>query len=141
MLVASIALSASACGPVTTLRRVGATVRCHPSGCAFDVVTSRPARDYRVIAVLDVEAFAVKRVPNTEEKFRAAIAKDVCSVGGDAVIPGINVDGRYVLATVIAWLPDFPPAPAPEPPVPLPMPEPLPLPTMPTEGCGGNGPC
>jgi hypothetical protein len=70
------------------------------------VITSRPARQYQAIGVIELEAASVKTLPNDEASFRRAIASEVCRVGGDAVIPGVNGDSRYVLATVVRWVED-----------------------------------
>lgn len=75
-------------------------------GCDFDVITSRPARQYQTIGMIDIDAANVKTLPNDEASFRRAIAAEVCRVGGDAVIPGVNGDHRYVLATVVRWVDD-----------------------------------
>lgn len=72
--------------------------------CTFDVITSRPARQYQVIGVIDIDAFSARNLPNDEVSFRRAVAKQVCEAGGDAVIPGVNGDRRYVLATVVKWV-------------------------------------
>ena len=75
-----------------------------PPGCSFELITNRPARQYQAIGVIDLEAFSVKKLPHDEASFRAAITEMVCHQGGDAVVPGINGDGRYVLATVVKWV-------------------------------------
>ena len=39
-----------------------------------------------------------------EETFRRVVQRHVCQAGGDAVIPGISSDGRYLTATVVKWI-------------------------------------
>lgn len=75
-----------------------------PADCSFEVISRRPARDYAVIGVIDVESFQVRHLPKDEAAFRSAVAGEVCRAGGDAVVPGINGNGRYVLATVVKWV-------------------------------------
>jgi hypothetical protein len=75
-----------------------------PSDCSFEVISSRPARDYAVIGVIEIESFHVRNTPKDEAAFRSVVAGEVCSAGGDAVVPGINGNGRYVLATVVKWV-------------------------------------
>jgi hypothetical protein len=68
------------------------------------VISSRPARDYAVVGVIDLESFHVHVLPKDEAAFRSVVAGEVCAAGGDAVLPGINGNGRYVLATVVKWV-------------------------------------
>jgi hypothetical protein len=89
-----------ACGPqVTWTRRISSPARA--PGCAFDVIQAGSAQGYSVIGVIDIDAFAVRALPKNDIELRRAVADRVCRVGGDAVLPGINGDGRYVLATVL----------------------------------------
>jgi hypothetical protein len=97
-------LTLGGCVPHATFTARGGSCPKRPANCPFELVSSRPARDYAVIGVIDLEAFHVPKLPNDEASFRAAIAKDVCEAGGDAVLPGINGNGRYVLATVVKWV-------------------------------------
>jgi hypothetical protein len=92
------------CGPVTTFTARGAACVERPTECELAVIDRRPERDFRVIGVLDVEAFSVRRIPKDDDAFLALVRRDACKAGGDAVIPGITGDGRYVQATVVRWV-------------------------------------
>jgi hypothetical protein len=85
--------------------RVGSCPK-RPADCTFEVISSRPARDYSVIGVIELESFHVRKLPKDEAAFRSVVAGEVCGAGGDAVVPGINGNGRYVLATVVKWVDD-----------------------------------
>jgi hypothetical protein len=95
----------AACGPLTTFSaRGGGVCPKRESDCRFEVISSRPAREFQVIGVIDIEAPHAGALPRDEAAFRRAIGAAVCRAGGDAVIPGINGDQRYVLATVVKWV-------------------------------------
>lgn len=70
-----------------------------PENCTFDIVTA-PQEDLEEVGVLQ---HYNGELPKTADAFRAAIAKQVCRVGGDAVIPVIDDKGRYVKGTVIRY--------------------------------------
>ena len=94
----------SACSPLAMFSRNGGSCKERQPDCPFDVITSRPEREFQVVGVIDIEAFSVRNLPGDEAAFRKAVAKAVCKAGGDAVIPGVNGDKRYVLATVVKWV-------------------------------------
>lgn len=106
-----LSLLAFGCGPSVTFTPKEGTARPpQPAPCRVTVFRQRPARDYEVIGVIDIEAFSVRSIPRNEGSFRTEVAPKVCRAGGDAVIPGINGDGRYIQGTVVRWL-DRPPGP------------------------------
>src|SRR5690349_6692795 len=90
-----------ACVPHAIFTPRGGVCPQRPADCAFELVSGQSTRAYEVIGVIDVEAFAVRKIPNDDASFRALIGREVCRTGGDAVVPGINGNGRYVLATVV----------------------------------------
>ena len=95
-----------ACGPSLTFiaRAPGASkVAARERGCSFDVLRGGSARTYRDIGVIELETFYVRNLPRDEARFREVIAEQVCSAGGDAVVPTINGYGRYVFATVVKY--------------------------------------
>jgi hypothetical protein len=93
-----------ACVPEVLFTPRGGSCPKRPENCAFELISRRPQREYEVIGVLDLEVFAARKIPNDDASFRAVVADEVCRAGGDAVIPGINGNGRYVLATVVKWV-------------------------------------
>jgi hypothetical protein len=124
-----------ACGPsLTFTRRAPSKAREH--GCRFDILVVGAFPIHHEIGVIDLDAFSVRSLPRLESEFRKAIAERVCQVGGDAVLPGINGNGRYVLATVVKYVDTsaFAPKIAPEPPADAPAERPPPAPTSTTDG-------
>lgn len=101
-----------ACGPASTFTPREGVCQARPSGCDFEVIASRTERDYQVVGTVDLDAFSVRHLPNGEAAFREAVGPAVCRAGGDAVIPGITGDGRYVLASVVKWVDGSATAPA-----------------------------
>ncbi|MFT3921844.1 MAG: hypothetical protein QM778_04860 [Myxococcales bacterium] len=100
----------TACTPsVTWTRRAASKPR--QAGCSFDVIDLGPRPPLREIGVIEIDAFSPRAIPRREADFRELIAKEVCKVGGEAVVPGIDGFGRYVLATVVTYVKDcsFPP--------------------------------
>lgn len=103
LLVLTLSLGLGACGPVTTYTPRAGTCPARPPTCKFDVLMSRPDKDFQVIGVIELESFHAPNVPNNPADFRKVVHDAVCKAGGDAVYPGINGHGRYVLATVVKW--------------------------------------
>jgi len=100
----AVVTSLCACVPHATFTPRGGTCAKRPPNCTFEVISSRPARDYSVVGVIEIESFHVRNIPNDEAVFRSVVAGEVCGAGGDAVLPGVNGNGRYVLATVVKWV-------------------------------------
>lgn len=92
------------CGASTAWTRRGTRTPPRDPGCQFDVLSTSSAHKYQVIGVIDIAAFSVRALPNSDDKLRAVLADKVCLEGGDAVVPAINGDGRYVLATVVQYI-------------------------------------
>lgn len=67
------------------------------------VLRGRAPHEWEIVAVIDLAAFSVRALPRNDEAFLELVRPAVCEAGGDAVIAGVNGDGRYVLGTVIAW--------------------------------------
>jgi len=102
--VGALVLLVAGCGPVATFTARGPACPAQPAGCEVTVINQRPQRPYQIIGVLDIEAFSVRGIPNDENEFLALVAVEVCRRGGDAVIPGVTGDGRFVVATVVKWV-------------------------------------
>lgn len=71
-----------------------------PEGCPFEVVTSAPPQDFQEVGTLD---FYNGDEPTSVDGFKKAVAKQVCQVGGDAVIAIANPKGQYTKGTVVHY--------------------------------------
>lgn len=71
-----------------------------PAHCHVDVMTSPPSRDFQEVGTLE---FYNGTEPKTLDAFEKAVAKQVCDVGGDAVIAVADDKGQYTKGTVIAY--------------------------------------
>ena len=77
-----------------------------PDNCSVDALTATPSRSYQVIGTLD---YYNGPEPKTLDDLKAAVAKQVCSTGGNAVVATADDKGHYTKATVISYLgPDIP---------------------------------
>ena len=74
-------------------------------GCDYRVIRNRLVEPYEEIGVVDIDAFSVRQLPSDEESFRQVVGEHVCKSGGHAVIPSINMHGRWVNGTVIRFRP------------------------------------
>jgi len=94
-----------------------------PDDCSFEVVTSAPSNNFEEVGTLQHYNGAE---PKTVQEFKKAVAKQVCGLGGDAVIAIADDKGLYTKGTIIHYVtgpgqrmpspapPDpAPPAPAP----------------------------
>ena len=70
-----------------------------PANCDFAILTTPAARPYEEIAVLDSKNYMAHDVA----EFKEAIKKDVCEMGGDAVLAQVNGYGYYPRGTVLRW--------------------------------------
>jgi len=73
-----------------------------PANCAFDVVTSPPTQAYEEVGIL---SFYNGTEPVTVDEFKKIVAKQVCDVGGDAVIAIANTKGQLTKGTIIHYPP------------------------------------
>ena len=103
--VALLTISLLGCGGSGEYRKTGGTYAARGPDCEYRVIRNRIVEPYEELGVIDIEAFSVGQLPNNEDRFRKAVGDTVCAVGGDAVIPGINVYGRWVHGTVIRFNP------------------------------------
>jgi hypothetical protein len=71
-----------------------------PDSCNVEVVTSPPSRDFQELGTLD---FYNGTEPKTLDAFKKAVDKQVCHVGGDAVIAIADDKGHYTKGTVITY--------------------------------------
>jgi hypothetical protein len=100
-----LAGSLVACGGIGEYRRTGSTYAPRGPACDYRVIRNRVIEPYEEIGVIDIDAFAMKQLPNDEERFRKVVGPVVCAAGGDAVIPTLNIYGRWVHGTVIRFHP------------------------------------
>jgi hypothetical protein len=70
----------------------------------IQVLRGRAPHEWEPVAVIDLAAFSVRALPRDDDAFLELVRPAVCEAGGDAVIAGIDGNGRYVLGTVIAWV-------------------------------------
>jgi hypothetical protein len=73
-----------------------------PEGCAVEVMTSPPGKPFEEVGTLD---FYNGTEPTTIEDFKRVVAKQVCQVGGDAVIAIANEKRQFTKGTVIRYAP------------------------------------
>ena len=77
-----------------------------PESCPIEVMTSMPSRSFQEIGTLELYN---GDPPKTLDAFKAAVAKQSCSAGGDAVVAISDDKGLFTKGTVIAWTgPDVP---------------------------------
>lgn len=94
-----------ACGGVGEYRKTGGVYAPRGPACDYRVIRNRVVEPYEELGVIDIDAFSMKQLPNDEERFRKVVGPTVCAEGGHAVIPTINIHGRWVHATIIRFNP------------------------------------
>ncbi|HEY5922511.1 MAG TPA: hypothetical protein VIV11_12605 [Kofleriaceae bacterium] len=72
-----------------------------PAGCKFDIHTTTPTQGYSELGTLK---HYNGEAPKDTEKFRKAVAEQVCDVGGDAVIVTTNEKGLYTTGSVVKYV-------------------------------------
>src|SRR4051794_30474248 len=70
-----------------------------PANCDFAIITTRTDRPYEEVAILDSKNY----MAHDAAEFKEAIKKDVCELGGDAVVAEVNGYGYYPRGTVVRW--------------------------------------
>jgi len=98
-------LSLVGCGGAGEVRRTGGTFAARGPGCEYRVIRNRIVEPYEEVGVVDIDAFSVRQLPPNEERFREVVNQHVCSLGGHAVIPTIDMHGRWVHGTIIRFRP------------------------------------
>lgn len=94
-----------ACGGVGEYRKTGGTYAARGPACDYRVIQNRIVEPYEELGVIDIDAFSMKQLPNDEERFRKVAGPIVCAAGGHAVIPTLNMHGRWVHGTIIRFNP------------------------------------
>lgn len=98
-------LSLIACGGAGELRKTGGTYAARGPGCEYRVIRNRIVEPYEEVGTVDIDAFSVRQLPPNEERFRQVVGQYVCNIGGHAVIPSIDMQGRWVQGTIIRFRP------------------------------------
>ncbi|MBW2161292.1 MAG: hypothetical protein JRH14_15230 [Deltaproteobacteria bacterium] len=98
-------LSLVGCGGSGEYRKTGGTYAARGPNCDYRVIRNRIIEPYEEIGVVDIEAFSVGQLPSNEGEFRKTVGDHVCKSGGHAVIPSINMQGRWVHGTIIRFRP------------------------------------
>lgn len=93
------------CGGSGEFRKTGGTYAARGPDCDYRVIRNRIVEPYEELGVVDIDAFSVRQLPSNEERFRKAVGDYVCNAGGHAVIPSINMQGRWVHGTIIRFRP------------------------------------
>jgi hypothetical protein len=94
-----------ACGGSGEYRKTGSTYAPRGPSCDYRVIRNRVIEPYEELGVIDIAAFSMKQLPNDEDRFRKVVGPTVCAAGGHAVLPTINIYGRWVHGTVIRFHP------------------------------------
>ena len=100
-----LAVVCSACGGQGEYRKTGETYAPRGPACDYRVVRNRTVEPYEELGVIDIDAFSMGQLPDSEERFRAVVGPIVCSAGGNAVIPTLDIYGHWVHGTVIRFNP------------------------------------
>lgn len=98
-------LSLTACGGVGEYRKTGGIYAARGPSCDYRVIRNRIVEPYEELGVIDIDAFSVKQLPSNEGEFRKVVGVHVCKAGGHAVLPSINMVGRWVRGTVVRFRP------------------------------------
>ncbi|MGB5267556.1 MAG: hypothetical protein WBN30_13255 [Polyangiales bacterium] len=94
-----------ACGGVGEYRKTGGTYAARGPACDYRVIRNRIVEPYEELGVIDLDAFAMKQLPDNEERFRKVVGPIVCSAGGHAVIASLDIYGHWVHGTIIRFNP------------------------------------
>ena len=100
-----LALSLVGCGGSGEYRKTGGSYAARGPDCNYRVIRNRIIEPYEEVGVVDIDAFSVRQLPSNEERFRKAVGDHVCKSGGHAVIPSIDMQGRWVHGTIIRFRP------------------------------------
>ncbi|MGB5372632.1 MAG: hypothetical protein WBN15_02535, partial [Polyangiales bacterium] len=62
-----------ACGGVGEYRKTGGTYAARGPACEYRVIRNRIVEPYEELGVVDLDAFAMKQLPDNEERFRKVV--------------------------------------------------------------------
>ena len=100
-----VGLGLFGCGGSGEYRKTGGTYAARGPDCDYRVIRNRIVEPYEEVGVVDIDAFSVPQLPSNEREFRKVVGEHVCMSGGHAVIPAVNMHGRWVGGTVIRFRP------------------------------------
>ncbi len=106
------ALYLVACAPALKFTAAGTTTRpAKPPTCDFTVLADAPAEAHEELGTIDIRYDGRTDFINDTETLKRRLRRQVCSVGGDAVVGHANSYGTYLKATVLSLTPAQPAAP------------------------------
>ena len=90
------------CSPVTYAYTPASNlpVSPKPDNCVFEVLSAPSSEDFEELGYL--EHYNGGK-PKTADKFKAAVAKQVCGAGGDAVVAIMDNKGELTKGTIIRF--------------------------------------
>jgi hypothetical protein len=100
-----MALGFLGCGGAGEYRKTGGTYAARGPACEYRVIRNDVAEPFEELGVIDIDAFSMKQLPDNEERFRKVVGPRVCAVGGQAVIPTLNIYGHWVHGKIIRFNP------------------------------------
>jgi hypothetical protein len=100
-----MALGFLGCGGAAEYRKTGGTYAARGPACEYRVIRNDVAEPFEELGVIDIDAFSMKQLPDNEERFRKVVGPRVCAVGGQAVIPTLNIYGHWVHGKIIRFNP------------------------------------
>ena len=100
-----VVLGLIGCGGSGEYRRTGGAYAARGPDCDYRVIRNRIVEPYEEVGVVDIDAFSVPQLPSNEREFRKVVGEHVCTSGGHAVIPAINMHGRWINGTIIRFRP------------------------------------
>ena len=100
-----VVLGLIGCGGSGEYRRTGGAYAARGPDGDYRVIRNRIVEPYEEVGVVDIGAFSVPQLPSNEREFRKVVGEHVCMSGGHAVIPAVNMHGRWVGGTVIRFRP------------------------------------
>lgn len=104
-LLTVFACAAVACGGKGEYLHTGSTYAARGPGCEYRVIRNRVVEPYEELGVIDIDAFSMHSMPDSEQKFRKVVGPTVCAAGGHAVIPALNIYGHWAHGTIIRFHP------------------------------------
>jgi len=94
-----------ACGGQGEYRKTSGTYAPRGPACDYRVVRGGAVEAYEELGVIDIDAFSMGQLPDSEERFRKVVGPIVCTAGGNGVIPALDIYGHWVHGTVIRFNP------------------------------------